>query len=146
MEIKAIVESLCKKYDTRDPYEIAKQKGIIVHSEPLGEIRGYFNKCYRQKFIHINSDLPDNEQYMTCGHELGHAVMHPDSNTPFLRNFTMLSVDKLEIEANRFMVHLLYSDDYFEEYCYYTVPQVAQILHISEELVEYKFKMLKSYN
>lgn len=142
MEIKAIVETLCKKFDTRDPYALAKQKNIIVQVESLGGIRGYFNKCYRQKFIHINCDIPQGQQYMTCAHELGHALMHPDANTPFLQNFTMLSVNKLEIEANRFMVHLLYPDEEFREYCYYTIPQVSQILHLSEDLVEYKFKML----
>lgn len=36
MEIKAIVETLCKKFDTRGPYALAKQKNIIVQVESLG--------------------------------------------------------------------------------------------------------------
>lgn len=143
MKIKAAAERLCRKYGTRNPYEIAAQRNIIIKSESLGSIRGYYNKCYRQKFIHVNCDMPEEQQRKTCAHELGHAVLHPDANTPFLRDFTLFSVNHLEIEANQFMIQLLFPDDEFQEYCYYTVPQVAQMLQFSEDLVKYKFSTLE---
>lgn len=143
MKIKAAAERLCRKYSTRDPYEIANRQNIIVKSEHLGSIRGYYNKCYRQKFIHVNCDIPEEQQRKTCAHELGHAVMHPDANTPFLRDFTLFSVNRLEKEANQFMIQLLFPDDQFQAYCYYTIPQVAQMLQFSEDLVKYKFSTLR---
>lgn len=142
MDIKKAVESLCCRFDTREPFILAKQKGIIIRYEPLGAIRGFYNKCYRQKFIHINNELPEHHRRMVCGHELGHALMHADANTPFLREYTLFSVSKLENEANQFMVHLLYPDIIFREYINFTIPQVAQLLGLDEDLVKYKFSTL----
>ena len=138
-----MVETLCAQYATRDPFEMAKQRNIITCFEPLGNIRGYYNQCYRQKFIHINNDMPKPQQLMTCGHELGHAVMHPKANTPFLQEFTLFSVNRLENEANRFMVHLLYPDDELLEYQGFTVSQIACIFGLPESLVQYKFDIIK---
>ena len=57
MEIKQRVNRLCRKYGTRDPFELAERMNILVVREPLGSINGYYNQCYRQKFIHINEEL-----------------------------------------------------------------------------------------
>ena len=92
MEIKQRVNRLCRKYGTRDPFELAERMNILVVREPLGSINGYYNQCYRQKFIHINEELEEYRQKFTCAHELGHAVLHPKANTPFLRDNTMFSV------------------------------------------------------
>lgn len=116
MKTKDIVEALCKKYDTRNPFEIAHQKKIMVIHEPLGSINGYYNRCYRQSFIHINSDLEREQQLFTCAHELGHAVLHPKANAPFLRANTFFSINKLEIEANKFAVNLLVQDSVAERF------------------------------
>ena len=54
MDTKVIAEAMCRKYETRNPFDLAASLGIIVLHEPLGEILGYYNRCYKQKFIHIN--------------------------------------------------------------------------------------------
>lgn len=54
MDIKGLAEQICKKYNSRDPFEIAEGRNIIVLYEPLGSIRGYYSKSLRQAFIHIN--------------------------------------------------------------------------------------------
>jgi len=46
-------------------------------------------------------------QRTVCAHESGHAVLHEEVNTLFLRKNTFLSVDRLEIEANTFAAFLL---------------------------------------
>lgn len=52
---------------------------------------------------------------MTCAHELGHAILHPDENTAFLKKNTLFSTDKIEVEANTFAVELLLPDELFLE-------------------------------
>ena len=92
MSIKHKVDMLCRKCDTRDPFTIAAKLGIRVLHEPLGSIRGYYSRTHRIKFIHINQDLSKERQRQVCAHELGHAILHPKSNTPFLRANTLYSV------------------------------------------------------
>ena len=99
MDIKQKAISLANKYETINPLEIAECMGIQIIKEDLGGIYGFYNKCFRIKQIHINHTLPEHLQLFTAGHELGHAVLHPNTNTPFLRKHTYFSVDRLETEA-----------------------------------------------
>lgn len=141
MDIKQFVRSLAAENRTFNPFEIAENKGIVIQMEPLGTIRGYYSKALRTKFIHINCDLDEYQQKFTCAHELGHALMHPDLSTPFLRESTLFSVDKLEVEANRFAAYLCYPPDLLaEEYDGCTTAQIAEILRIPLPLIEYTLK------
>ncbi|WP_315074209.1 ImmA/IrrE family metallo-endopeptidase [uncultured Clostridium sp.] len=70
------VKRLKKKHKTNNPFDIAEGEKIIILREPLGSIKGYYNKYVRQKFIHINSDLSNIDQLIICSHELGHAHIH----------------------------------------------------------------------
>jgi Zn-dependent peptidase ImmA (M78 family) len=109
--IKEKVNSITEKYNTNDPFEIAHAMHIHVYQRDLhNEIMGFYKYIRRNKFIFINSNLNDDTQLFTCAHELGHSQLHPRTNTPFLRSNTLLSVDKIEHEANRFAVELLMSD------------------------------------
>mgnify|MGYP002791866481 FL=1 len=140
MEIKENVMKLVRKYYTRNPFELAAALNIRVIFEELGSINGYYNKQLRMKQIHINCNLDEHMQIYTCAHELGHATMHPNANTPFLRNQTLLSVDRLEIEANKFAVELLISDSDLKQYEEYTIDQVAQIYGYQKKLIELRIR------
>lgn len=107
MNIKAIANELCRKYETRNPFDLADSLGVIVFYEPLGEIQGFYNLCYKQKFIHINEELNGYEASFTCAHELGHSIIHPNFNTPFLRKHTLFSIGRIEKEVNCFALDLL---------------------------------------
>ena len=141
MDIKQFVRSLAAENGTFNPFEIAENKGIVIQMEPLGTIRGYYSKALRTKFIHTNCDLDEYQQKFTCAHELGHALMHPDLSTPFLRESTLFSVDKLEVEANRFAACLCYPPNLLaEEYDGCTTAQIAEILNLPLPLIEYTLK------
>lgn len=141
MDIKKFVHSLATENGTSNPFEIAANKGIVILIEPLGMIRGYYSKALRTKFIHINCDLDEYQQKFTCAHELGHALMHPDLSTPFLRDATLFSIDKLEVEANRFATCLCYPPDLLaEEYDGCTTAQISEILGLPLPLIEYAIK------
>jgi Zn-dependent peptidase ImmA (M78 family) len=144
MQIKRTVEKMHRRYLTNDPFDIAQQLGIIVLFEQLGSVRGYYSRSYRQKVIHINYDMTHNQQSITCAHELGHSILHPALNTPFLRENTLFSVNKLETQANHFMVQLLIPDHDVREYIQYgyTNGQIATIYGIPEYLVEYKVQTM----
>lgn len=83
MDIKEYVLNIVAKYQTIDPFEIARQKNIIVLFEDLGNTLGFYNTYKRFKFIHINNQIDENAQRFVCAHELGHALLHPKANTPF---------------------------------------------------------------
>lgn len=129
MDIKENVLNIVEKYQTTDPFEIARQKEITVLYADLGNTLGFYNTYKRFKFIHINNQIDEITQRFVCAHELGHAVLHPKSNTPFLRNQTFFSVDRLEIEANTFAVELLLTDEMVSAYedTRLSIQEVAEI-------------------
>lgn len=140
LDIKRIVRHLQKKYQSNDPLEIAASKGILVIREELGSIRGYYNKVLRQQQIHINCNLEEHAMIYTAAHELGHAILHPDSNTPFLCANTYLSVNKLEMEANKFAMELLICDECLKEYPDSTIEGLSRIFGYQERLIELRLK------
>ena len=79
-------------------------------------------------------------QSFTCAHELGHAILHPNASTPFLRSNTLLSVDKLEQEANLFATILLIPDELILENHNYTTMQLSRLLGYEEKLIELRLK------
>jgi len=144
IKISDTVLHLTKKYNTSNPFELADLLNISVFYENLGTINGYYNRPLRMKQIHINCLLNEQEQKYTCAHELGHAILHPNASTPFLRSNTMLSVEKLEIEADTFAVNLLIPDDTIIENSMYTTEQFSRLLGYRKELIELRLKEFNS--
>lgn len=114
-QITYSVSKLIKKHKTNCPFKIAGHLGIVVLHEDLGNFFGYYNKNFRIKFIHINEKADEKIQSFICAHELGHALLHPDANTPFLNKHTFFSAEKIEKEANFFAVKLLFSEDFVQD-------------------------------
>lgn len=144
MWIKEMVENLCRQYGTRNPFQLAADTGTILLLEDLGSTLGYYSHCYQDKFIHVNSRLSEQQQAITCAHELGHSVLHPEISTPYLRASTLFSVDKLELQANRFMVQLLVSDDDLQLFFSDGLGsyQIADIYGVPEYLIDYKVQTI----
>ena len=142
MNIQNTISHLIRKYGTSNPFELAHVLHISIFYEELGSINGYYNKPLRMKQIHINSNLDKHMQMFTCAHELGHALLHPNVSTPFLRSQTFLSVDKLETEANTFAVQLLIPNELIYENRNLTTEQFSRLLGYEQTLIELR---LKSY-
>ena len=136
IRIKNIVIKLVRKYRTNNPHTIASYKNVIVIREPLGSTLGYYNTYKRIKFIHINHRLDDASQRFVCAHELGHAILHPKINTPFLKKHTFFSINRYEQETNEFAVELLVSDQAVYEYD--TLEKVALACGVPQELIYLK--------
>lgn len=142
LNLKDTILRLTKNYKTSDPFELADALNISVYFEELGTINGYYNKPLRMKQIHINQYLNEYDAKFTCAHELGHAILHPNASTPFLRSKTFLSVDKLEIEANEFAVNLLIPDCEIYGNKELTTEQLSRLLGYEEAMIKLR---LKSY-
>ena len=143
MDIRSEMAYLKHYYKTDDPFDVISGKNIMLFNEELGSIRGYYNLVLRQKQIHINCHLTETARIFTAAHELGHAILHPKANTPFLTAHTYQSVNKLEIEANKFAVEFLISDELLTEYFKYreySIEQVARLLGYRKELIELRLK------
>ncbi|QTY16901.1 ImmA/IrrE family metallo-endopeptidase [Virgibacillus pantothenticus] len=109
MDIKENVRQLIEKHQTNDPFRIAEALNIIIVYENLGDILGYYSKSHRFQVIHINENSSEEQQVFTCAHELGHAILHPSSNSSFLKKQTLFSNEKIELEANFWAMSLLFS-------------------------------------
>lgn len=133
--IKEVAKGLIRRYGTNNPFTIAAARGIPVLFEPLGATLGYFSTYKRIPLIHINQHLDEDWQRFVCSHELGHSVIHPKINTPFLRSNTLFPIDRIEREANEFAVCLLSGMDVPgpEE----TVEQLLRRNGIPGEMIRY---------
>ncbi|KGR87556.1 ImmA/IrrE family metallo-endopeptidase [Lysinibacillus odysseyi] len=140
MLIKDKVKYLIEKYDTNCPFEIAKAMGIYIEYENLGNVLGYYSKHFRVPIIHINENASCKIQRFICTHELGHAVLHPDTNTSFLKRHTLFSNEKIEIEANSFAIEFLLPDELFTDQTnsYFTIYDAIEANGIPPQLVALK--------
>ena len=118
MNIKLRVLNLIARHRTRNPFKLARLLNIEIVYEDLGEVRGFFKKILRRKYIFINNKLSEFDQKLVCAHELGHAVLHSSNRIQFLiDNTKLLRKSRIEDEANLFASWLLFpSDDIVEEF------------------------------
>jgi len=143
MGVEEIVLRLMKKYNTNDPFKLAKKLNIVIVYHELGKVYGYYRSYKRTKIIHINNNLSIEEQIVVCAHELGHAILHPDVDTAFYKKHTFFATEKIELEANSFAAHLLIPDEsLFDSYEQMTFNDIASLHRVPVELVELKFKGL----
>ena len=139
--IKKKVEDLCKKHNTRNPFELADLlKVYVVQWDLNNEINGFYQYEKRNQIIYINNNLPYEQQHVVCAHELGHAVLHKKSSVPFMRANTLFSIDKIEREANRFAAELLIPDESFRELN--NMYEIASLHDVPLELVKLKCEKL----
>ncbi len=138
MDTKRIVEELILKHNSNNPFIIADNLGITVLYSDMNNTLGFYSKYKRFKFIHLNQNMPEKLQTFVCGHELCHAIVHPNKNTPFLRRYILYSVDKLERQANTFAVELLLTDKILQEYPNCSLYNIARYVGVPEKLVDLK--------
>lgn len=136
-QIRKAVLRLIKRYNTRDPFLIADYSDIVVIQGNLDDIFGFYKYLQRNKVIFINKRLPAHIKKVVCAHELGHAILHPRQNCFFIKQYTLFSIDRMEIEANKFASELLIDEvDICPDW---TTDEISTALNVPKQLVEYKF-------
>ena len=140
MNIKRLVNSLVRKHKTRDPFEIIENLNAIVVFHPLQGVRGFYQYFQRNNIIYIDETLSEHEQRLVCAHELGHMLLHKKSNAIFMDSRTQLNTTKYEIEADRFAMDLIMSDEEIEEHLYLTTAQFSRLFGYSKKLIELRMR------
>lgn len=142
MNIHSLAESIVKKYHTRNPFEIIKEKNVILVYTPLVDVRGFYQYFQRNHLIYIDENLSEHEKKFVCAHELGHMLLHKKANAVYMDTKTCFNTNKYEIEANTFASNLLIPDEVILENCNYTTEQLSRLLGYEQALIELR---LKSY-
>lgn len=140
MKIKRLVDSLVRKYNTRNPFEITSHLNVIVVFYPLHGIKGFYQYFQRNNIIYIDEALSDQEKLFVCAHELGHMLLHKKANAIFMDSRTQLNTTKYEIEADRFAMDLLISDTDLEEHLDFTTAQFSRLFGYNKKLIELRLK------
>lgn len=139
-DIRRLVAYYKRKFGTSNPFKIAKQLHIEVQIGDMGSRCGCYLYIKRHKCILINEKLEEHEMLLVMAHELGHAIMHPHENCYFIRHKTLLLNSKNEIEANKFAVELLISDDFLQENRNCTIEQISRMTGYQHSLIKLRLK------
>jgi Zn-dependent peptidase ImmA (M78 family) len=137
-DIRNLVNFYVKKFDTRNPYELAKCLNVEVQVGQLGSRAGCYMFLKNHKCIFLNEDLEEKEMLLVMAHELGHAIMHRKENCYFIRNKTLLLTSRIEIEANTFAAELLIPDDIIFEHPGMPAEQIARLAGYNEKIMDFK--------
>ena len=137
-DIRNLVNFYVKKFDTRNPYELAKCLNVEVQVGQLGSRAGCYMFLKNHKCIFLNEDLEEKEMLLVMAHELGHAIMHRKENCYFIRNKTLLLTSWIEIEANTFAAELLIPDDIIFEHPGMPAEQIARLAGYNEKIMDFK--------
>ena len=146
--LSQIGNSLVQRFQTRDPFEIARALGIeVLFCENFGTLKGMYRVIKRNRFIFINKDLNPQMQRIVCAHELGHDQLHRNLATGnILREFMLYDMTtKPEYEANIVAAEILLDTNEVLDYVYnygYTAEQIACCMKTDINLVALKIAHL----
>ena len=133
--MKLRVKNLVEKYNTSNPYVLCEKLNIEIRYFYYEDIKGFFRRILKRKYIVINEKLDEYSQLVVLCHELGHAIYHSSKNKLLMKiNFFNYNPE-LESEANEFAVELM---KYQEEVSYETARSCDLGLQVLEEMKRYK--------
>lgn len=133
--MKLRVKKLVEKYNTSNPYILCEKLNIEIRYFYYKDIKGFFRKVLRRKYIIINEKLDEYSQLVVLCHELGHAIYHNSKNTLLMKNNFLCYTPELESEANEFAVELM---KYQGEVSYEVARNCDLGLQILEEMKKYR--------
>lgn len=138
-DIEKLIAYYVRKFDTRNPFEIANSLGILYQIGDIG-CSGCYMFLKKHRYIFLNQNLSEHEMLLVMAHELGHAILHRKENCYFIKNKTLLLNSKNEIEANAFAAMLLIPDDIIAENSNCTTEQLSRLLGYEQSLIELRLK------
>ena len=138
MSPRQVAIGIAERYNTNNPFYIARERNIRILYEPMKTTLGFYVRYRRFQNIILNDDLSEGMQRFVCAHELGHSILHADLNVPKLTRYTMFSRDKFERQANTFAVELLLPDELLREHEDCSIYQLAASFCIPQEFVDLK--------
>lgn len=140
MDIKKLADSLARKHQSRNPFEVIRGLNVILLFVPLTDTKAFYQYFQRNNIIYIDDRLSWPEKAFECAHELGHMLQHKKSNTIFMDTRTSFNTNKYENEADTFAMDFLVDDATLLEYHAYTAKQISQILGYEERLIKLRLR------
>ena len=132
--MKLRVKNLIEKYNTSNPYVLCERLGIEIKYVYYKDVKGFFSRVLRRKYIVINEKLDEYSKLVVLCHELGHAIYHSSKNKLLMKiNFFNYSPE-LENEANEFAAELM---KYQQEVSYEVARDCELGLQVLEEMKRY---------
>ena len=146
--ISSVVEKLCRKYRTRDPYELCKALGVKIRLKDLGtDIKAYYFYQSRISNIVLNWNVSESVRLILTGHELGHDQLHRDiaKIKGFQETELFVASSPNEYEANVFAAELLIDEKRLLLLLNDDVPffDMAMELDVPPALLDFKFRVMK---
>ncbi|MDR0491514.1 MAG: ImmA/IrrE family metallo-endopeptidase [Oscillospiraceae bacterium] len=147
--ISRTVDKICRKYRTRDPYELCDALGVRVRLKDLGTaIKAYYFYQSRIRSIVLNCRVSETIRNILVAHELGHDRLHKE--IAMLKGFQEIELFDIarpaEYEANVFAAELLIDDNELLKLLNddnMSFFDVARELYIPAALLDFKFRVLK---
>ena len=137
-DVKRLAAYYIRKFDTRNPFELADHLNVEVQTGPLGSRAGCYMFLKNHKCIFLNEDLEEHERTLVMAHELAHSIMHRKENCYFIRNKTLMLTSKIEIEANTFAAELLIPDNLITDNPGMNKSQIARLAGYDKKIMEFK--------
>lgn len=137
--------SVLKDYG-QNPFDAATELGAYISFKDLGSLKGAYFGAMPKPTIVINESLDEHTQKIVCAHELGHFVLHRESNFS-CENITtgsLTNIGILEREANIFAAAYLIDVDAAKNLLISgrTVVETASILETDVNLLLFLFSTL----
>lgn len=132
--MKLRVRNLIEKYNTSNPYVLCERLGIEIKYVYYKDVKGFFSRVLRRKYIVINEKLDEYSQLVVLCHELGHAILHHSKKIGFMKINFLNYTSELENEANEFAAELM---KYQEEVSYEIARDCDLGLQLLEEMKKY---------
>ena len=142
--IAAKAQELMRKFDTRDPFALAKALNIeILRTDEWTKLKGMYFCMKRRRFICLNSNLDEHMMKIVCAHEIGHDQLHRQlAKEKALQEFMLYDMSsRPEYEANIFASSLLLDEDTLLKMIYenhYDAQQIACAMNTDINLVALK--------
>lgn len=140
-EIISFARNLKEKYETNNPFLIAKYFGIEVLPRD-NQIKGFLAQTIKidgyPTIISINSAYTTTSQKVLCAHELGHALLHENCINHFATTENNVSLN-VEREANLFAVALLFDDDIDARL---SIPLADMNNYLLKEILDYNIRLV----
>ena len=139
-DIFRTVGGLIRQYGTNDPFALSEALGIgVLFCDLPVDVKGFYLSLGGRQMVFINQELEENEARVTCGHELGHAVLHRDYNSVYLRAHTQqFNGRRYELEADLFCACLLMEEPQTGDEAI-TLEDIARRTGLPERLVRLYF-------
>lgn len=145
MDKMALVKRLIKNIKTDSPFEICSCLNFIILDVPLIGIRGFYQYYNKNNIVYLSDNLEEHTKKFVCAHELGHAIMHRNTNEIFMDTRTFLKTSIYEHQADRFAIDLLLpNDDFMDGFEELSLSQIAHCYDVSEELMQYRICQIKN--